>query len=287
MPKFAANLTMLFTEQPFLDRFAAASRAGFQAVEFLFPYDHPAQQVADTVKAAGLQVVLHNLPAGNWAGGERGIACLPGRVDEFRAGVTRAIEYATALGAPQVNCLAGLAAPDDAAAHRTLVDNLRFAGEALDKAGIGLLLEPVNTRDVPGFFVSRTAQGLAILDEVGHPNIKLQYDIYHAQVMEGDLLPTIERNFARIGHLQVADNPGRNEPGTGEINYSYVFRRLDELGYAGWIGCEYKPSGAGLGWMKPYMAAVAARSGPMPVCHGRTHEGGWFPAPSRSGRGPG
>jgi len=258
MPKFAANLTMLFTEQPFLDRFAAASRAGFKAVEFLFPYDHPAQQVADTVKAAGLQVVLHNLPAGNWAGGERGIACLPGRVDEFRAGVTRAIEYAKALGAPQVNCLAGLAAPDDAAARRTLVDNLRFAGDALDKAGIGLLLEPVNTRDVPGFFVSHTAQGLAILDEAGHPNIKLQYDIYHAQVMEGDLLPTIERNFARIGHMQVADNPGRNEPGTGEINYPYVFRRLDELGYAGWIGCEYKPSAAGLGWMEPYMAAVAA-----------------------------
>ncbi len=258
MPKFAANLTMLFTELPFLDRFAAASHAGFKAVEFLFPYDHPAQQVAGMAKAADLQVVLHNLPAGNWAGGERGIACLPGRVEEFRAGVTRAIEYAKALGAPQVNCLAGLAAPDDAEAHRTLVDNLRFAGDALDKAGIGLLLEPVNTRDVPGFFVSRTAQGLTILDEVGHPNIKLQYDIYHAQVMEGDLLPTIERNFARIGHLQVADNPGRNEPGTGEINYTFVFRRLDELGYTGWIGCEYKPSAAGLSWMKPYVAAVAA-----------------------------
>ena len=258
MPRFAANLTMLFTDKPFLDRFAAASAAGFRAVEFLFPYDHPAQQVADTVKAAGLQVVLHNLPAGNWAGGERGIACLPDRMDEFRAGVTRAIEYAKALGAPQVNCLAGLAAPDDAAARRTLVENLRFAGDALQKAEIGLLLEPVNTRDVPGFFVSRTAEGLAILDEAGHPNIKLQYDIYHAQVMEGDLLPTIERNFARIGHMQVADNPGRNEPGTGEINYPYVFRRLDELGYAGWIGCEYKPSSAGLGWMKPYMAAAAA-----------------------------
>ena len=256
MPKFAANLTMLFTEQPFLDRFAAASRDGFKAVEFLFPYDHPAQQVADTAKAAGLQVVLHNLPAGNWAGGERGIACLPDRVDEFRSGVTRAIEYAHALGAPQLNCLAGLAAPDDAAAHRTLVENLRFAGDALDKAGIKLLLEPVNTRDVPGFFVSRTAEGLAILDEAGHPNIKLQYDIYHAQVMEGDLLPTIERNLARIGHMQVADNPGRHEPGTGEINYPYVFRRLDELGYMGWIGCEYKPSAAGLGWMQPYRTAA-------------------------------
>ena len=252
MPKFAANLTMLFTELPFLDRFTAASKAGFKAVEFLFPYDHPAQTVADAAKAAGVQVVLHNLPAGNWAGGERGVACLPDRVEEFRAGVARAIEYAHALGAPQLNCLAGLAAPDDAAAHRTLVENLRFAGDALHKAGIGLLLEPVNTRDVPGFFVSRTAPALAILDEAAHPNIKLQYDIYHAQVMEGDLLPTIERHLARIGHMQVADNPGRHEPGTGEINYPYVFRRLDELGYAGWIGCEYKPSAAGLGWMAPY-----------------------------------
>ena len=256
MPKFAANLTMLFTDLPFLDRFAAASRAGFEAVEFLFPYDHPAQTVAAAARAANLQVVLHNLPAGNWAGGERGVACLPDRVDEFRAGVARAIEYAHALGAPQLNCLAGLAALDDAAAHRTLVENLRFAADALQKAGIGLLLEPVNTRDVPGFFVSRTAPALAILDEANHPNIKLQYDIYHAQVMEGDLLPTIERNLARIGHMQVADNPGRHEPGTGEINYPYVFRRLDELGYAGWIGCEYKPSAAGLGWMTPYLSAA-------------------------------
>jgi len=256
MPKFAANLTMLFTDRPFLDRFAAASAAGFKAVEFLFPYDHPAQQVADTAKAAGLQVILHNLPAGNWAGGERGIACLPDRVTEFRAGVTKAIEYAHALGAPQLNCLAGLAPSTDAAAHRTLVENLRFAADALQAAGIGLLLEPVNTRDVPGFFVPRTTQGLAILDEAAHPNIKLQYDIYHAQVMEGDLLPTIERNLARIGHMQVADNPGRGEPGTGEINYPYVFRRLDELGYAGWIGCEYKPTPAGLAWMQPYLAAA-------------------------------
>ena len=256
MPKFAANLTMLFTDRPFLDRFAVASAAGFKAVEFLFPYDHPAQQVADTAKAAGLQVILHNLPAGNWAGGERGIACLPDRVAEFRAGVTKAIEYAHALGAPQLNCLAGLAPSTDANAHRTLVENLRFAADALQAAGIGLLLEPVNTRDVPGFFVPRTAQGLAILDEAAHPNIKLQYDIYHAQVMEGDLLPTIERNLARIGHMQVADNPGRGEPGTGEINYPYVFRRLDELGYAGWIGCEYKPTPAGLAWMQPYLAAA-------------------------------
>ncbi len=257
MPKFAANLTMLFTELPFLDRFAAAATAGFDAVEFLFPYDFTAQQVADAAAASRVRVVLHNLPAGDWAGGERGIACLPDRVAEFRAGVDRAIEYAKALGVSQVNCLAGITPADPAAAHRTLVENLRFAADALERAGIGLLLEPVNTRDVPGFFVTRTAQGLAILDEAGSANLKLQYDIYHAQVMEGDLLPTIERNLSRIGHLQVADNPGRHEPGTGEINYPYVFRRLDELGYAGWIGCEYKPS-AGLGWMQPYRAGQAA-----------------------------
>ncbi len=258
MPKFAANLTMLFTDKPFLDRFAAASAAGFNAVEFLFPYDHPAQQVADAARAAGLQVVLHNLPCGNWAGGERGLACLPDRMHEFRAGVTKAIEYAAALGAPQLNCLAGLAAQGDAAAHKTLVENVRFAADALKSAGIRLLVEPVNTRDVPGFFVTTTQQGLQIIDEAGSDNVRLQYDIYHAQVMEGDLLPTIERTLPRIGHIQIADNPGRNEPGTGEINYPYVFRRLDELGYAGWIGCEYKPSAAGLAWMQPYLHAQAA-----------------------------
>ena len=261
MPKFAANLTMLFTEVPFLDRFAAAAEAGFEAVEFLFPYDFTVKQVADALSASHLTPVLHNLPAGNWAAGERGIACLPDRTAEFRAGVPRAIEYATALRVPHVNCLAGIAPADTAAAHRTLVDNLRFAAAELQKAGIGLLLEPVNRRDIPGFFVHGTAQGLAILDEVGSANLKLQYDIYHAQVMEGDLLPTITANLARIGHIQVADNPGRHEPGTGEINYPYVFRRLDELGYAGWIGCEYKPAAAtaaGLGWLQPYQRTRAA-----------------------------
>lgn len=261
MPKFAANLTMLFTEVPFLDRFAAAAEAGFEAVEFLFPYDFTVKQVADALTASRLTPVLHNLPAGNWAAGERGIACLPDRIAEFRAGVPRAIEYATALGVPAVNCLAGIAPADTAAAHQTLVDNLRFAAAELHHAGIGLLLEPVNRRDIPGFFVHSTAQGLAILDEVGSANLKLQYDIYHAQVMEGDLLPTIAANLPRIGHIQVADNPGRNEPGTGEINYPYVFRRLDELGYAGWIGCEYKPAAAtaaGLGWLHPYQQTRAA-----------------------------
>lgn len=261
MPRFAANLTMLFTEMPFLDRFAAAAKAGFGAVEFLFPYDFETQRVADALRSNGLQLVLHNLPAGDWAAGERGIACHPGRVAEFRSGVARAIDYATALGCPRLNCLAGIAPPDADAAHDTLVGNLRFAAAELEAADIELLLEPVNTRDIPGFFVNRTAQGLAILDEVGSSNLKLQYDIYHAQVMEGDLTPTIEANLSRIGHLQVADNPGRHEPGTGEINFPYLFRRLDELGYAGWIGCEYKPAGttaAGLDWLRPYQPARAA-----------------------------
>ncbi len=255
MPKFAANLTMLFTEVAFLERFAAASRAGFRGVEFLFPYGFEKQRLVDAVAAHGLQVVLHNLPAGDWDAGERGIACHAARTAEFRAGVGKAIEYASALRCPRVNCLAGIAPPGDDAARRTLVDNLRFAATALQYAGIELLLEPVNTRDVPGFLVSRTAQALAIMDEVGSDNLKLQFDIYHTQVMEGDLTPTIEARLGRIGHVQVADNPGRHEPGTGEINYPYLFRRLDQLGYAGWIGCEYKPgatTSAGLDWLKPY-----------------------------------
>lgn len=260
MPRFAANLTMMFTELPFLERFAAARRAGFDAVEFLFPYAFEAGQLAEALGAQGLGLVLHNLPAGDWDAGERGIACHPGRVDEFRAGVKRAAAYATALGCPRLNCLAGVLPPDgDAAeARRTLVGNLRHAAAALADAGIVLVLEPVNTRDVPGFFVSRTGQALAIMDEVGSDNLQLQFDIYHTQVMQGDLMPSITAAFDRIGHLQVADNPGRHEPGTGEINYPYLFGRLDDLGYAGWIGCEYKPlatTEAGLDWFAPYRAA--------------------------------
>ena len=259
MPKFAANLTMLFTELPFLDRFAAAAKAGFKGVEFLFPYDFEARRIADLLVENDLTLALHNLPAGDWAGGERGVACHPGREAEFREGVGRAIEYATALKAPRLNCLVGLAPKnaDTAAAHAAMVSNLRYAAAELERAGIELLLEPVNTRDVPGFFVSSTAQGLAILDEVGSTNLKLQYDIYHMQVMEGDLTRTFETNFSRIGHFQLADNPNRNEPGTGEINFPFLFRRLDALGYDGWIGCEYKPATtteAGLGWLAQYQS---------------------------------
>jgi hydroxypyruvate isomerase len=254
MPKFAANLTMLFTEMPFLDRFAAAAAAGFTAVEFLFPYEYEPQQIATLLEGHGLSLVLHNLPAGNWAAGERGIACHPDRVAEFRAGVARAIAYAIPLGCPRLNCLAGIlpAGVAPAEARSTLVDNLRFAAAALREAGIALVLEPVNTRDVPGFFVPTTRAALSIIDEAGEDNLKLQYDIYHAQVMEGDIARSIETNLDRIGHMQLADNPGRHEPGTGELNYPYLFARIDDLGYRGWIGCEYKPRTttiAGLAWL--------------------------------------
>ncbi len=253
MPRFAANLTMLFTEVPFLDRFERAARAGFQAVEFLFPYAFAAEEIRRRLDAHQLQLVLHNLPAGDWDAGERGIACLPDRVEEFRAGVATAIAYAKALGVTQLNCLAGKApaGADPALLQHTLVDNLRFAAAALREAGIKLLLEPINTADIPGFFVNRTAQALALLDEVGADNLFLQYDLYHAQRMEGELAATLEKHLPRIAHVQLADNPGRHEPGTGEINYPFLFAHLDRIGYRGWIGCEYKPATtteAGLHW---------------------------------------
>jgi hydroxypyruvate isomerase len=254
MPRFAANLTMMFNEVPFLDRFDAAARAGFEAVEFLFPYPYPAAEIRSRLAANGLQLVLHNLPAGNWDAGERGIACHPDRVIEFHTGVGKAIEYAQALEVRQVNCLVGKApvATDPATARRTLVANLRFAAGELKKAGIKLLVEPINTYDIPGFFVSRTDDAIALLDDVDSDNIFLQYDIYHAQRTEGELGATIARHFPRIAHIQLADNPGRHEPGTGEINYDFLFRLIDRLGYAGWIGCEYKPATtteAGLRWL--------------------------------------
>lgn len=255
MPKFAANLSMLFTELDFLDRFAAAARAGFQAVEYLFPYDYDKHELAARLKAHGLIQVLHNLPAGDWAAGERGIACHPDRIQDFQAGLERAIDYAQALGCPQVNCLAGTlplgASPHQA--HQTLVRNLRLAAPRLADAGIGLLIEPINTYDMPGFFLNRTDQALAILDEVGSPNLKIQYDIYHAQRMEGELAATLRQYLAHIGHIQLADNPGRHEPGTGEIHYPWLLRHIDQIGYQGWIGCEYKPAGRtedGLGWLQ-------------------------------------
>ena len=254
MPKFAANLTMLFNEVPFLDRFERAAQAGFEAVEFLFPYAHPTAEIQARLKGNGLKLVLHNLPAGDWDAGERGIACLPDRVDEFRAGVARAIDVGTALGVPQLNCLAGKApmGASDATLRATFVANLRYAAAELRKAGLKLLVEPINTYDIPGFYLNRTAQAIAILDEVGSDNLSLQYDIYHAQRMEGELAATMAKHLPRIAHVQLADNPGRNEPGTGEIAYGFLFAHLDRIGYTGWVGCEYKPATtteAGLSWL--------------------------------------
>jgi hydroxypyruvate isomerase len=258
MSKLAANLTMLFGEVDFLDRFEAAARAGFRGVEFLFPYAYEAQALKGRLRDHGLVQVLHNLPAGNWAGGERGIACFPDRVDEFRAGVDQAIEYANALGCDQVNCLAGIlpSAVDPAAARETLVQNLRYAAPRLKAAGVALLIEPLNTRDVPGFFLSGTGQAIEIIDAVASDNLWLQYDIYHMQIMEGDVAPAIERMLPRIRHMQLADVPGRHEPGTGEIDFGSLLTRIDRIGYAGWIGCEYIPKAdttAGLGWAAPYL----------------------------------
>ena len=253
MPRFAANLTMLFTEVPFLDRFERAAQAGFKAVEFLFPYAYSVADIRQRLDEHGLRLVLHNLPAGDWDAGERGIACHPDRVAEFRAGVAQAIGYAQMLGVPQLNCLAGKAPagiPDDVL-RQTLVDNLRYAAAELKAAGLRLLIEPINRFDIPGFYLNYTAQAVAILDDVGADNAYVQYDLYHAQRMEGELAATAQKFLARIGHIQLADNPGRNEPGTGEINYSFLFAHLDRIGYDGWIGCEYKPATtteAGLGW---------------------------------------
>ena len=254
MLRFAANVSMLFTEVPFLERFALAARAGFAAVECQFPYEVPAGEIRARLDDHGLAMVLHNLPAGDWAAGERGLACLPQRVDEFRAGVPRAIAYAHALGVTQVNCLAGIAPPgaDAEALRRTLVGNLRFAARAFAAEGLRLLVEPINTFDMPGFFVNRTAQCVALLDEVGESNAFVQYDAYHMQRMEGELAATLATCLPRIAHVQVADNPGRHEPGTGEIRFEFLFAELERLGYGGWIGCEYKPAGqteAGLGWL--------------------------------------
>lgn len=253
MPKLAANLTMLFNEVAFLDRFEAAARAGFRGVEFLFPYAFHADQIADRLSRFQLDLVLHNLPAGNWEAGERGIACHPDRVGEFQEGVGEAIKYAKVLGVRQLNCLVGKL-PQDVKreqANETLVENLRFAAAALAKEQIDLLIEPINTFDIPGFFLSRTQQAVDLIGQVNATNLYVQYDIYHMQRMEGDLANTLRERMALIRHIQLADVPGRHEPGTGEINFPFLFRTLDALGYDGWVGCEYIPLGdtvAGLGW---------------------------------------
>ena len=253
MPRFAANLSMLFTEVPFLDRFERAAQAGFEAVEFLFPYAHTVEEIKERLDATGLQIVLHNLPAGDWDAGDRGIACDPTRVAEFRAGVAQAIDYAQVLGVPQLNCLIGKvpAGADPKQVDATVVENLRYAAAELEKHGLRLLIEAINTFDIPGFYLHGTPQALKLIDQVGSDNLFVQYDIYHMQRMEGELAATLQQHLEKIAHIQLADNPGRNEPGTGEINYAFLFRHLDKIGYTGWVGCEYKPAGRtedGLGW---------------------------------------
>lgn len=257
MPKFNANLTMLFNEVDFLDRFECAAKAGFTGVEFLFPYQWPVEELVERMEKHRLTQVLHNLPAGDWEGGERGIACLPGREGEFQDGVGRAIEYAKALKCPALNCLAGLmpAGVPEERLKETMLANMKFAADALEKEGIRLLVEPLNSWDIPGFYLVHSKKTMELIDELGHGNILLQYDIYHMQRMEGELINTVQSLIDRIGHMQLADNPGRHEPGSGEINFANLFKAIDDAGYQGWIGCEYIPATSteeGLGWMKRY-----------------------------------
>lgn len=261
MPRFAANLSTLFTEVPLPERFERAARAGFDAVEVQFPYDWPAELLRERLRESGLRLVLHNLPAGNVAAGERGIACDPARVDEFRAGIGRALEMAAALDAPQLNCLAGIAPAgvSEAELHRTFVANVRHAAQALRAAGRQLLIEPVNRFDVPGFWLDSMAKAIAVQDEVGAEQVRIQCDLYHLQRSQGELAATLERHLGRIGHIQFADNPGRHEPGSGEIRFPFLFEQLDRLGYKGWVGAEYLPAAgteAGLGWLHEARAAA-------------------------------
>jgi 2-dehydrotetronate isomerase len=260
MIRLAANLSMLFPEHDFLDRFGAAAKAGFRGVEYLFPYAYRPEDLAGCLREAGLEQVLFNLPPGNWEAGERGLASLPGREAEFQASVAEALRYAEVLDCPRIHAMAGLL-PESAdqktveAHHHTYLENLRFAAGEAAKAGRDLLIEPINQRDMPGYFLSRQADAIKVIDEVGADNLKLQFDIYHCQIMDGDLISHMERQFHAIGHVQIAGVPERHEPDVGEVCYPEVLARLDSLGYTGWVGCEYRPAGntrAGLRWGQAY-----------------------------------
>ncbi len=258
MPRFAANLSMMYTEHPFLERFAAAARDGFRAVEYLFPYDFAADELKARLADAGLVQALFNAPPGDWAAGERGIASLPGREDEFRRGIDTALDYARVLGNHKLHVMAGLLpAGADRARHREVyLRNLAHAAEAARAAGVLVVIEPINTRDMPGYFLTRQDDAQAICREVGAPNLQVQFDCYHCQIVEGDIAMKLKRDFAGIGHIQIAGVPERHEPDLGELNYPYLFELIDALGYDGWIGCEYRPKAGtseGLGWLRPYL----------------------------------
>jgi len=258
MPRFAANLSMMFQEIGFLDRFDAAARAGFRGVEFLFPYDHAPAVIAERLEKNRLSLALFNSVPGDWAGGERGLAALPGREPEFRDGVDQAIVYARATKCPLIHTMAGLwpEGRDKAEGERTYIDNLRWAADRAASAGLTCVIEPINTRDIPGYFLNYTGQAMRLIAAVGRPNLQLQLDLYHVQIMEGDLAAKVRSLAGRYPHVQIAGNPGRHEPDVGEINYPYLFDLFDEIGYRGWIGCEYRPRGdtiAGLGWANRFL----------------------------------
>jgi hydroxypyruvate isomerase len=253
MPRFAANLSMMFNELPFMDRFAAAAKAGFKGVEFLFPYEYPAAEIRKRLNDNGLALALFNMPPGDWSKGERGLASLPGRQGEFRDGVKQALDYAGALGGKLVHCMAGIvpSGVPQVTAASLYAANLAWAAEHAMAAGVKLVIEPINHRDMPGYFLNTQAQGAAVVEAIGRDRLGLQFDVYHVQTTEGDITKRMEQYMPVIAHMQIADVPARNEPGTGEIGWAFVFRRIDELGYRGWVGCEYRPAGetlAGLGW---------------------------------------
>lgn len=257
MPRLAANLSMLFNEIPFLERFAAARKAGFEGVEFLFPYEFPAAELRSRLVGEGLTQCLFNMLPGDWAKGERGVAALSGRQAEFRESVKRALDYAATMECRRVHCMAGILPPDASltTAAAVYAANLSWAAEQAKPAGVQLMIEPINHRDMPGYFLNTQAQGAAFVEAIGRDRIGLQFDVYHVQITEGDITKNMEKFMPAIGHMQIADVPARNEPGTGEIGWDYVFRRMDELGYMGWVGCEYRPAGdtvAGLEWRKKY-----------------------------------
>ena len=258
MPKLAANLTMLFNELTFIERFAAAAETGFRGVEYLHPYAEPADAIAEQLEQHGLEQVLFNFPPGNWERGDRGIAGLPERIGEFRDNAGRGFEYAQATGCKRLHAMAGVAAGQAVQAHiDTYIDNVRFIADQAAPLGIDIMIEAINSRvDLPGYIIDTTDKVLAVMRAVDRPNVKIQFDIYHMQIMHGDLARSIERLLPSIGHMQLADNPGRNEPGSGEIDYPWLLERIDALGYDGWIGCEYKPralTADGLGWASAYL----------------------------------